>query len=69
VPVRIFCSGRAVSRGRVGFPRIRVVVGAPIPVQRALPTVTAARSLTEELRLAVAALAPTTAVASDTTRS
>jgi 1-acyl-sn-glycerol-3-phosphate acyltransferase len=69
VPVRIFGSGRAVSRGRVGFPRIRVVVGAPIPVQRALPTVTAARSLTEELRLAVAALAPTTAVASDTTRS
>jgi hypothetical protein len=59
VPVRIVGSARAVSRGRIGFPRIRLVVGESIPVERVRPTVAAARALTEELRAAVEALAPT----------
>ena len=49
VPVRIVGTARALSRGRVGFPRIRIVVGEPIPVERAKPTVAAARELTELL--------------------
>lgn len=57
VPVRIIGSARALSRRRVGFPRIRLVVGAPIggsaPVR---PTVAAARDLTRELEERVAAL-------------
>ena len=50
VPVRIVGSGRALSRRRLGLPRIRVVVGEPIPVAQAAPTVAAARTLTDELR-------------------
>jgi 1-acyl-sn-glycerol-3-phosphate acyltransferase len=49
VPVRIVGSGRALSRRRVGFPRIRLVVGEPIPVDRAKPTVAAARDLTDRV--------------------
>ena len=49
VPVRIVGTARALSRGRVGFPRIRIVVGEPIPVERAKPTVAAARELTDLL--------------------
>jgi 1-acyl-sn-glycerol-3-phosphate acyltransferase len=49
VPVRIVGSGRALSRRRVGFPRVRLVVGEPIPVERARPTVAAARALTDRL--------------------
>ena len=57
VPVRIVGSARALSRGRVGFPRIRLVVGEPIPV--AAPdrlTVAAARDLTKLLEARVASL-------------
>jgi 1-acyl-sn-glycerol-3-phosphate acyltransferase len=50
VPVRIEGTKRALSRGRVRFSRIRLVVGEPIPVEPARPTVAAARELTEELR-------------------
>lgn len=51
VPVRIVGSARALSRGRVGFPRIRVVVGEPIAaVAAARPTVAAARELTRILQ-------------------
>jgi 1-acyl-sn-glycerol-3-phosphate acyltransferase len=56
VPVRIVGSGRALSRRRVGFPRIRVVVGEPIAVARARPTVAAARALTAELERRVRTL-------------
>ena len=49
VPVRIVGSARALSRGRVGLPRIRVLVGEPLPVERSTPTVAAARALTERL--------------------
>jgi 1-acyl-sn-glycerol-3-phosphate acyltransferase len=57
VPVRIVGSGRALGRRRLGLPRIRVVVGEPIPVERATPTVAAARALTEQLLDAVHAIA------------
>jgi 1-acyl-sn-glycerol-3-phosphate acyltransferase len=49
VPVRIVGTARALSRGRIGFPRIRIVVGEAIPVAQAKPTVAAARALTELL--------------------
>jgi 1-acyl-sn-glycerol-3-phosphate acyltransferase len=56
VPVRIVGSRRALSRGRVGFPRITLVVGEPIRVERAKPTVVAARELTARLAATVDAL-------------
>jgi 1-acyl-sn-glycerol-3-phosphate acyltransferase len=56
VPVLIDGSGKALARGRVGLPRIRLVVGEPIPVEAAKPTIAAAKELTERLRLAVDAL-------------
>ncbi len=56
VPVRIIGSARALSRGRIGFPRITLVVGEPIPVERAKPTVAAARELTNRLAATVGAL-------------
>jgi len=56
VPVRIVGTARALSRGRVGFPRIRIVVGEPIPVESARPTVAAARELTRALEAAVESL-------------
>jgi 1-acyl-sn-glycerol-3-phosphate acyltransferase len=49
VPVRIVDSRRALSRRRVGFPRIRLLVGEPIPVNRVKPTVGAARDLTDRV--------------------
>jgi 1-acyl-sn-glycerol-3-phosphate acyltransferase len=56
VPVRIVGTGRALSRGRIGFPRIRIVVGDPIPVEQARPTVAAARALTDAAEAAVRTL-------------
>ena len=56
VPVRIIGTARALSRRRVGFPRIRIVVGEPIVVAAAKPTVAAARELTRELEARVGAL-------------
>lgn len=50
VPVRIVGTARALSRRRVGFPRIRVVVGAPIEVAAARPTVATSRELTRRLQ-------------------
>jgi 1-acyl-sn-glycerol-3-phosphate acyltransferase len=49
VPVRIIGTKQALSTGRIGFPKIRLVVGEPIPVEQAKPTVSAARELTTEL--------------------
>jgi 1-acyl-sn-glycerol-3-phosphate acyltransferase len=51
VPVRIVGSAQALSRGRIGFPRIRLVVGEPLPVAAyGRPTVAAARGLTNLLQ-------------------
>jgi 1-acyl-sn-glycerol-3-phosphate acyltransferase len=57
VPVRIVGTARALSRRRIGFPRIRVVVGDPIPVAATKSTVAGARDLTHELEARVGALA------------
>ncbi len=56
LPVRLFDTDRAVAGRRVRFPRVRVVIGAPIPVERAKPTIASARELTERMRAAVEAL-------------
>jgi hypothetical protein len=56
VPVRIVGTGQALSRRRIGLPRIRIVVGEPIPVEPSPPTVAAARELTRILQARVEAL-------------
>jgi 1-acyl-sn-glycerol-3-phosphate acyltransferase len=56
VPVRIVGTRRALSRGRIGFPRIRIVVGEPLAVEPARPTVAAARELTAVIEAAVRTL-------------
>jgi 1-acyl-sn-glycerol-3-phosphate acyltransferase len=53
VPVRIVGTRQALSKGRIAFPRIRLVVGEPIPVERAKPTVADAKRLTELLQARV----------------
>ena len=61
VPVLIDGSGKALSRGHIGLPRIRVVVGEPISVEAQKPTIAAAKELTERVRAAVDALRDTPA--------
>ncbi len=56
VPVRLVGTAHALARGRIGLPRLRVVVGAPIAVAPGPATVAAARELTERVRAAVDAL-------------
>jgi 1-acyl-sn-glycerol-3-phosphate acyltransferase len=50
VPVRIIGTKRALSSGRIRFPKLRLVVCEPIPVEPAKPTLAAARKLTAELQ-------------------
>ena len=57
VPVRLVGTARALSRGRIGFPKLRVIVGKPIEVARGSKDPAAATKLTERLRVAVEALA------------
>ena len=62
VPVRLVGTARALSRGRLGLPRLSVVLGKPILVDpilvdRGPATIAAARGLTESLRAAVDSLA------------
>ena len=57
VPVRLVGTAQALSYGRIGFPRLRVIVGEPIEVARAPEDPTAATELTERLRIAVESLA------------
>ena len=56
VPVRIIGTKRALSKGRIALSRIRLVVGDPIPVEPAKPTVAASRALTEQLESRVSTL-------------
>jgi 1-acyl-sn-glycerol-3-phosphate acyltransferase len=56
LPVRLFDTDRAVAGRSIGFPRVRVVIGAPIAVGRAKPTIATARDLTDRARAAVEAL-------------
>ena len=57
VPVRLVGTARALSRGKIGFPRLRVIVGEPIEVKNASDDQAAAAKLTERLRVAVESLA------------
>ena len=57
VPVRLVGTARALSRGRIGFPRLRIIIGEPIEVARAQEEPVAATKLTERLRVAVESLA------------
>ena len=57
VPVRLVGTARALARGRISFPKLRVIVGEPIEVARAREDPAAATELTERLRIAVEALA------------
>ena len=57
VPVRLVGTAQALSRSRIGFPRLRVIVGGPIEVARAPEEPAAAAKLTERLRVAVESLA------------
>jgi 1-acyl-sn-glycerol-3-phosphate acyltransferase len=56
VPVRLIGTAQALSRGRITFPRLRVIVGEPITVARAPEDPAAATALTERLRVAVESL-------------
>jgi len=57
VPVRLVGTARALSRGRIGFPQLRVIVGEPIEVVQAGEEPVAATDLTDRLRVAVESLA------------
>ena len=57
VPVHLVGTAQALSRGRIGFRRLRVIVGEPIEVARAPEEPAAATELTERLRVAVESLA------------
>lgn len=56
LPVRLLETRRAVGRGRVAFPRLAVLIGEPILVERVEPTVELARTLTDRLQAAVVTL-------------
>lgn len=56
VPVRLIGTAQALSRGRIGFPRLRVIIGEPIEVAQAQEEPSAATKLTERLRVAVESL-------------
>lgn len=57
VPVRLIGTAQALSRGRIGFPRLRVIVGQPINVALGPEDPATATALTERLRVAVESLA------------
>jgi hypothetical protein len=55
--VFIRLTARALSRGKIGFPRLRVLIEEPIDVARAQNAPTAAAALTARLQVAVDSLA------------
>jgi 1-acyl-sn-glycerol-3-phosphate acyltransferase len=57
LPVRLVGTGDALRRGHVSFPRLAVVCGEPIRVERAQPTIARTRDLTELVRTRVDTLA------------
>ena len=57
VPVRLVGTARALSRGRIGFPKLCVIVGEPIEAASDPEDPGAASKLTERLRVAVESLA------------
>jgi 1-acyl-sn-glycerol-3-phosphate acyltransferase len=65
VPVRLVGTAAAFSivPPRLGFPKLRVVVGEPLVVERQTPSRETAARLTAELESAITALGPSTATA------
>jgi 1-acyl-sn-glycerol-3-phosphate acyltransferase len=61
VPVRLIGTAAAFSiwPPRLGFPKLRVVVGQPLPVEREKPSRAAATRITADLESAITALAQT----------
>jgi 1-acyl-sn-glycerol-3-phosphate acyltransferase len=57
IPVRLVGTARALSPGRIGFPKLRVIVGKPIKVTWDKEHPAAATQLTERLRAVVESLA------------
>src|SRR4029078_3448942 len=53
VPVRLVGTAQALSRGKIGFPKVRVIVGDPIEIARAQEDPIAATTITERLRFSV----------------
>jgi 1-acyl-sn-glycerol-3-phosphate acyltransferase len=60
VPIRLFGTAAAFSilPPRIGFPKLRVVVGEPLVVERQEPNMEAASRVTADLESAIAALTP-----------
>jgi 1-acyl-sn-glycerol-3-phosphate acyltransferase len=56
VPVRVIGTALALSRGRIGFPRVHLEFGEPIPAAATPDDPDAATELTERVRLAVESL-------------
>ena len=56
LPVRLLDTRKALGRGTVAFPRLAVLIGEPLPVERTTPTAELARELTDRLQAAVEAL-------------
>ena len=56
LPVRLLATYRALSAGRVGLPQLAVLIGEPIVVEPATPTIAAAKALTQRLQAAVESL-------------
>lgn len=56
LPVALLGTADALSRRRVGLPRLAALVGDPIEVDRTVPTIASARELTLRLRAAVGSL-------------
>jgi 1-acyl-sn-glycerol-3-phosphate acyltransferase len=56
LPVRLLGTARALSPGRIGFPKLAVLIGEPLSPPPSPVTVRAARTLTAELQAAVAQL-------------
>jgi hypothetical protein len=56
-PVLVIGTAQALSQGRIGFPRLRIIFGEPIKVALTQEEPVAATKLTERLRIAVESLA------------
>lgn len=58
LPVRLLGTRTALGPGTIGFPPLAVLIGEPLEVTRAVPTIEHARAVTAQLQAAVEALGP-----------
>jgi 1-acyl-sn-glycerol-3-phosphate acyltransferase len=56
LPVRLVDTAKALAPGVVGFPRVAALIGEPLGVEQAKPTIARARELTHALKAAVESL-------------